>query len=655
MMLQTRFSPKLYIPSPVLHWVPGITTIVFFLFSVVLWQEVRGRELKLIEAKINEEMTLLKRTIYDNVNLSVIALRRMGERWETSGGTPEKEWRADAVQYVKDFAALTTVEWVDNSYHVRLIEPMKGNEKALGLNIVFDSKRRQALAGAAKAHTITLTPPLDLVQGYRAFIAYIPVHTGGKFDGFIVGVYDTNITLQSLISSKFLERFGIQIFDGDQQVYSKNLNVSRNETDFISTQKLQLFNRTWQISIWPNKTFIREHMSALPEIVLFGGGCISLLAGLAIHYALIAYRRNQLLTEKSVALADSEALYRSVVEAVDGLIIINKDGVVEKFNPAIERIFGYKAQEVVGKQVTNLIPSLQPTSDNGYSDVCFEVEACRKDGSPFVADVTVATVDLSARKIFNIIVRDITVLAQAERERDQLIEKLTESNTQLEQFAYVASHDMQEPLRMIVTFSEILQEELGRKLDSGNKEYLNMVIGAGHRMQGIIADLLEYSRLGNNAVTEGIVDANAEIVHVKNNLNELIKGRDAVLTYGKLPQFKGNSIQFMRLLQNLVTNAIKYQPKDRQPKVHVDVADEGSHWKFSVQDNGLGIDERFTKQVFVPFKRLHSWEQISGTGLGLSICKKIVENHGGTIWVTSTPGEGSTFYFTIAKRGQQAA
>lgn len=246
-------------------------------------------------------------------------------------------------------------------------------------------------------------------------------------------------------------------------------------------------------------------------------------------------------------------------------------------------------------------------------------------------------------------VNDITERKEAEKQREMLIEKLAASNSELERFAYVASHDMQEPLRMVKNFSHLIALEYSDKLNDEGKEYINLVSDGAERMQAMINDLLEYARIGNSEIIFVPVDANKEIKHVLENLSSLIEESKAEITYDVFPQFQGNPVQFMRLMQNLIGNGLKYQNKAHTPKVHVAIKDMGDYWCFSVQDNGIGIDKAYIHQVFEPFKRLHVWEEYKGTGIGLAVCKKIVENHRGRIWVTSTPGEGSLFSFTLAK------
>jgi len=236
-----------------------------------------------------------------------------------------------------------------------------------------------------------------------------------------------------------------------------------------------------------------------------------------------------------------------------------------------------------------------------------------------------------------------------EHERGLLIEKLTASNTELERFAYVASHDLQEPIRMVASFGQVLKQDYADRLDEQGREYLDIVLEASQRMHGMIGDLLTYSRVGSHAIESVAFDGAATLKTALDALRELIRERSAEIEAAELPTLYGNPIQISRLLQNLIANAIKYQARGNIPRVRIAIADLPQHWHLSVADNGMGIEPRFLDQIFEPFRRLHVWESIQGTGLGLSICKKIVENHGGEIWAESVPGQGATFHFTLKK------
>lgn len=236
-----------------------------------------------------------------------------------------------------------------------------------------------------------------------------------------------------------------------------------------------------------------------------------------------------------------------------------------------------------------------------------------------------------------------------ERERNDLVQKLMESNIALERFTYVASHDLQEPIRMINNFGKILLTEYETKLDDDGREYLSMVTESGERMRDVVNDLLDYSRIGNETLQFHPFSAQQALESALDNLKTLIDERKAVVTYDVLPELHGNPVQIMRLLQNLITNAIKYQKPDNIPRIHVGCEDAGERWQIYVKDNGVGIDEKFLEKVFEPFRRLHTWDNIKGSGLGLSICKKIAEQNGGDLSVTSTVGEGSIFTLTLPK------
>ncbi len=240
-------------------------------------------------------------------------------------------------------------------------------------------------------------------------------------------------------------------------------------------------------------------------------------------------------------------------------------------------------------------------------------------------------------------------LTEREANLAQVIDKLTQSNAELERFAYVVSHDMQEPIRAVANFSSLLWHQYENKLDPAGKKYLTIITDSAKRLQAMVSDLLEYARVGQGARAHERTDAMLLMQYVLDNLKVTIDEHDAVVAYENLPVFMGYPVQFMSLMQNLINNAIKYQPAGARPQVDVSATDQGDHFLFAVRDNGIGIDPANADRIFEPFKRLHTYQDYSGTGLGLAVAKKIVDNHGGRIWVESKQGEGSTFFFTVMK------
>ncbi len=243
-------------------------------------------------------------------------------------------------------------------------------------------------------------------------------------------------------------------------------------------------------------------------------------------------------------------------------------------------------------------------------------------------------------------IEDITERKAVERALRLHAKELERSNADLEQFAYVASHDLQEPLRMITSFTQLLAKRYKGKLDSDADEFIAYIVDGATRMHRLINDLLAYARLGSRGAVFAPTDCEAIFADVVSNLRSAIEENGATVTHDPLPTVMADKDQLSRLFQNLLSNAIKFRTAD-PPVVHVSARRNGNEWLFSVRDNGIGIDPEQFERVFLIFQRLHGKDDYSGTGVGLAICRKIVKQHEGKIWIESQPGKGSTFYFTI--------
>jgi len=250
----------------------------------------------------------------------------------------------------------------------------------------------------------------------------------------------------------------------------------------------------------------------------------------------------------------------------------------------------------------------------------------------------------------NIYGRDITELKKVEQDLISSINNLKNVNSELERFAYVASHDLQEPLRMITSFIQLLEKRYKDKLDEEANEFITFIVDGAKRMQLMISDLLFYSRIGRKEKEFSQLDINIILENVISNLRIKIEESNAKITHDHLPILIGNEAEFVQLLQNLIYNALKFHRKEETPVVHISAKFQKNQWIFSVRDNGIGIDSQFFDRIFIIFQRLHKKEEYDGTGIGLAICKKIIERHDGKIWVESEVGKGSTFYFSIPKK-----
>lgn len=358
-------------------------------------------------------------------------------------------------------------------------------------------------------------------------------------------------------------------------------------------------------------------------------------------------------------LREAEERMRSIVDhVVDGIISIDEYGVVESYNPAAERIFGYSSSEVIRRNVKMLMPEPFHDEHDGYLanylrsrepkiiGIGREVVGRRKDGSTFPMDLAVSEFHLGKRKYFTGIVRDISERKRAESELRTSAQELARSNLDLEQYAYVASHDLQEPLRAVAGCVQIIKKRYQGQLDERADELIAHTVDGVGRMQALIDDLLSYSRVGTRGKAFEPSDCQEILARALANLEAAIKETNCVVTHDPLPTIKADGAQLVQLFQNLISNAIKFK-SERAPAIHVAAVREKGNWLFSLQDNGIGIEPEYFDRIFVIFQRLHTRTEYPGTGIGLAICKKIIERHGGRIYVESQAGQGATFFFTF--------
>jgi PAS domain S-box-containing protein len=349
----------------------------------------------------------------------------------------------------------------------------------------------------------------------------------------------------------------------------------------------------------------------------------------------------------------------SIVETSDDAIISKSvDGHILSWNRGAEKQYGYSAEEVLGMNIAML--SVKGHADDfqlvtaraasGEHIEQFETVRSRKDGRRIHVSLTVSPISDEMGRIISIsiISRDISRRKRAEAELKRKSEELTRSNTELEQFAYIASHDLREPLRTITSYVQLLDSRYRSQLDGEALEFITFAVDGAKRMDQLIQDLLTFSRVGNAKLEFARVSVQDTLDIVLVHLQDTIEREKAEITWDVLPEVKANQTQLVQLFQNLIGNAIKFRGTEK-PRIHIAAKRHKQGWLLSVKDNGIGIDPKYSEKIFIIFQRLHARGQYEGTGIGLAICKKIVERHGGEIWLESEPGQGSVFNFTIGK------
>lgn len=358
------------------------------------------------------------------------------------------------------------------------------------------------------------------------------------------------------------------------------------------------------------------------------------------------------------AIKESEERYRTLFESMnEGFALLenmydSKDNPCDfryiDVNPAFENFMGISREEILGRTVREM----QPRS---FSQWLIAANTVIRSGKPVqimhysstVGRYLDCTVFSPREGLCAVLFFDITERVEAENALKEYADRLKRSNEDLERFAYVSSHDLQEPLRTIVTFTQLLEKRYKDHIDSDADDYLDFIVGAGKRMQSLINDLLEFSRVTTQGIDPRRLNSETVLEGALANLKLLIEEINATITHDNFPDVMADPSQLQHVFQNLISNSIKFRRDDESPRIHVSARSLDGMVQFSVQDNGIGIEPQYFERIFVIFQRLHARNLYDGTGIGLALCKRIVERHGGRIWVESEPGKGSTFHFTL--------
>jgi PAS domain S-box-containing protein len=364
----------------------------------------------------------------------------------------------------------------------------------------------------------------------------------------------------------------------------------------------------------------------------------------------------------------SETKYRGLLEAApDAMVVVNQDGEIVLLNVQAEKQFGYRRDELLGQHVTAIIPegfaerlradALRSAVEALEQQIGTGIELIgrRKDGGAFPIEIMLSPHESADGTLVTAAIRNISVRRDAERVRHaaeehlaNTVAELKRSNDELEQFAYIASHDLQEPLRMVASYTQLLAQRYKGRLDADADEFIAYAVDGSSRMQQLILDLLSYSRAGANVGESHQVSSERALQAALVNLLAAIAESGAAVTQDALPDITMDEQQLTQIFQNLIGNAVKYRGVE-SPRVHISCTSEPNEWIFSVRDNGLGIEAQYFERIFVLFQRLHGRAEFEGTGIGLSICKKLLDRIGGRVWVKSQPQEGSTFSFSVPK------
>ncbi|MCQ4165062.1 CHASE domain-containing protein [Tahibacter harae] len=560
-------------------------------------------------------------------------------------------------------------------YPLTYIEPLRGaNLTAAALDLGTDAVLRPALEQALGRDEAVLSGKMEFASdaatpAAAGFYVFVPLRLGKRDEdqaARTLGVAFFQLQAAQWLQSVDDEHragLALQLYDGAGAEPARLLHadpVPEGPRTLRHSEVLSLGGREWTLQVQARPDYLRANASVLPLWVLLAGlFCSLLLFAIAWLLAGRRARAERLAVQMTAELRRSQQAFRALADtANDAIIAAGADGRIRYVNPAAERCFGYAPAAMLGEPVTCIMPEryreahlagMQHYLDGAPARIIgrtVELSGLRSDGSEFPLEISIAGWNAGDGTNFTAILRDISRRRETEQMLETQREELARSNADLEQFAYVASHDLQEPLRMVASYVQLLARRYKGKLDQDADDFIGFAVDGALRMQRLIDDLLAYSRIATRAEPGREIAAAECVAAAQRNLAVRVRETGAVIEYGELPLLRMDPSQLAQLFQNLLGNALKFCTEGT-PRVRISAEREDAFWHFRVADNGIGIDPQYAERIFVIFQRLHPRQQYAGTGIGLAICKKIVERAGGRIWVESMPGAGATFHFTL--------
>tara|TARA_R110002049_G_scaffold2743_5_gene21186 strand:- start:75602 stop:77806 length:2205 start_codon:yes stop_codon:yes gene_type:complete len=569
------------------------------------------------------------------------------------------------------------------------------NQRAFGYDMSTNETRWKAMKRAGETGLTSITGKVTLVQEtdsdiQAGFLMYVPLYRNdtpaetieerrANLVGYVYSAFRMNDLMQGVLV-KNKTNFHFNIYDGDNNDVDNVMYGSDEETSgeytskFSKTQLIRLPGHEWTVTFNSVKSFDKDVSTFIPLAILFLGLIINTLIFVLLTRLINERKRINIKADelsKEIVNKNKELEFeineRANIEiyakklfntASEAIITLDSLGVILSFNPAATTIFGYQCEEIIGQSVSCLVPELHKNKVLDYlinnlglqnqTQNVHEFTGLRKDKSLINIEITVGNMKINEKHSFTIFIRDITSRKEMHEKLTTLNTELLRSNEDLAQFAYVASHDLQEPLRMIASYVQLLQKRYSGEIDDKADKFIAYTVDGCQRMESLIDGLLNFSRIDSSKEEMEIIDVNKAMDDIVHELNIRIKETNTTVKWSELHDVYARPTQFLTVLRNLISNAIKYN-KSNTPVIQVDSKlQENGKVEISVQDNGIGIREEYADKIFIIFKRLHSRNEYPGTGIGLSLCKKIVERHGGEISFVSKEGAGTTFYFTMS-------
>jgi PAS domain S-box-containing protein len=638
--------------------IPALVFVVLAAASFALYGQLRSRESDFVERRLQDEASKVESQLRTRVAERVGSLARIAARWDAAAGTDEREWRNDAANHVAQLSGLRGLEWVDAGYHVRWVEPLAGNEKALGLDIRADARRSTALRGAAERKDATLTPPLHLVQGYPGFIAYLPVHRAGRFDGFIAGVFSIEEFFHGAIGDELSRNYTMAILHEGTVYFTNTREAARLASPLISERIMRIGEEPWTLRVAPTLDFVAAQKSSLPSLVLAAGLLVAALAALSVRFMLISRL-------KSLHLSKSLALNAGIISSSAHLVIaIDSEYRIMIFNRAAEQALGYPAADVIGHRAipifldpVELEARARSLSEELGEDIPVgpqiftriplrdgyerrQWDFIRKNGTRFPVNVIITPLRDQDGAVggFLGVIEDITLAQEMERMKSE--------------FTAVVSHELRTPLTSIRGSLGLILGVMSTSLPAKVRELLEIAQTNCERLVLLVNDILDIEKFSAGQMRFDVRDVSlAHVVLQAVEANEGYARRlNARIDLSAVPSEWRVTVdpeRFIQVMSNLLSNAAKYSPPGGTVRVWAER--RGDAWRVNVRDDGPGIPEEFQSRIFEKFSQADSsaTREKGGTGLGLHIARRFTEHMHGRIGFETAAGAGSTFWVEL--------
>ena len=646
--------------------------IVFILITGLQYFTVKDYDLKISREnqRVDDQLNLIQKRISDALIHSVSTTRVL-EYIENTYGI-DTNFDSIAAELINENSFIDAIQIVEGG-RIKFTYPLEGNQSVIGYNIFDNPNTREEALIAIERKELYFAGPLELKQGGIGVVGRNPIFKNDKFWGFSVVIIKFDAILEvANINLSEENPFYIQISKIDLANDKEKFFLPNADREYTGYKNEAILKEgDWKLTVQlKESTALREIMPYLVLRIV-----LSAFLGILAYYLtkLPTILQNKL-DKMTHDLQESNTRFELVLKATsDAIWDFNvSNGQVYRSNN-FEKLFGHN----VNKDTSNIdfwINHVHPEDRNQVETEFFKIQKSneeyweyafrfkKKNGEyAYVLDKGIIIRDQKGKPVRMIgATKDITKRKKSELELIKVSNQLAErarqleiSNTELEQFAYCASHDLQEPLRMITGFLNQLETKYNHVLDEKAKKYIYYASDGAKRMRQIILNLLEYSRIGNYDEKIEEIEIDQVLKNIEILYRRIIKEKDASITWDQMPTLKIEKTPVHQLFQNLISNAIKYHKPGEKPELKINHIEDEQDWIFSVSDNGIGIEPEYLERIFILFQKLHPKDLYDGSGMGLAICKKILEKYDGKIWVKSNFGEGSTFYFSLPKRINQ--